>query len=413
MNNKIYDLIVIGGGPTGIIASYFANKKGKKVLILEKKSELGKKILITGKGRCNITNTSINEREFADKFGKNGKFLLNALYQFSPNKVCDFFKSIGVDNVEERGGRVFPKNGNAKTLRDTLVKEIKKNGVDILTSTTVNDIKFNDDKIISIKTSKQEFKAKNYLIATGGLSFPETGSTGDGHKLLKKLGLNLVDTTPSLTPLVTEENWTKDVKNFNLKNVEISLFINNKKVNSKFGEAFFTFNGIGGPIVLDLSKQAILALKDNDKVKLFLNMKPSVDKKEFENRIIKLTEELRKEPILNLLRKILPKDMSNLFMNLYVDNKNLKCSEISKKLRKQLLNFITELKLTIVGSEGYKKAIITAGGLNVKEVDPKTMRVKKYKNLFVAGELLDLDAPTGGYNIQACWSSGFLVGDNL
>jgi len=413
MNNKKYDLLIIGGGPAGIITAYFAAKNGKSVLLLEKKSELGKKLLITGKGRCNITNNSINEREFSAKFGKNGKFLLNGLYSFSPHQVSAFFNNIGVEVITERGGRVFPKNGNAKTVRDTLVKLLKKSGIDILTSTSVTDIKFKDDEISSVSTNKQSFTADNYLIATGGLSFPETGSTGDGYKFLKKLKIKIIDTYPALTPLITEENWTKDVKNFNLKNIEISLFIDNKKVNSKFGEAFFTFNGIGGPIVLDLSKQAIIALKQNKKVHLILNMKPAVDKKEFENRIIKLSEELRKEPIINLLRKILPKDMSNLFINLHIENKNIKCAELSKKLRKQLLNFITELKLTVTGNEGYKKAIITSGGVDLKEIDSKTMRIKKYKNLFVAGEVLDLDAPTGGYNMQACWSSGFLVGNNL
>ena len=409
----MYDLIIIGGGPAGIIAAYYAAQNSKKVLILEQKNELGKKLLITGKGRCNITNTSVTEREFSDKFGKNGKFLLGPLFSFSPYMVCDFFENIGVEVVEERGGRVFPKNGNAKDVRDALTKLLLKNGVEIKYNTAVKSIIDSNNMISEVQTSKGNFTAKNYLVATGGLSYPATGSTGDGYKFLRKLALRVIETNAALTPLTTLETWTQDLKDFNLKNIEASLFINNKKVESKFGEAFFTFKGIGGPIILDMSNKAIKALRKKEPVEIFLNMKPKVERKEFENRLIKLSEELKKEPIMNLLRKIMHKDMVKLFMKLYVENHKLKCFELNKKLRKQLLSFLLELKLHITGSEGYAKAIITSGGLDLKEVDSKTMRVKNFENLYVAGEVLDLDAPTGGYNIQVCWSTGYLVGNSI
>lgn len=408
-------IIVVGGGAAGMLAAGRAASRGHEVHLYEKNNRLGKKILITGKGRCNITNTNFNEREFAEQFGKNNRFVLNSLYNFSPQKTCEFFNEIGIETIIERGGRVFPKDGNAKTVRDALLKLILQDkNITLLTSTEVESIHFCEKNIEEVITNKGNFKAKNYLITTGGLSYPQTGSTGDGHKFLQKMNLKMVSTSPALTPLITQEEWTKDLKNFNLKNVEVSLFIDNKKHASNFGEAFFTHNGIGGPIVLDLSKDAILALNQNKKVEIIINSKPKVDKKEFEERIISLIAELKKAPIIDLLRKIMPKDMAILFIKIFLNNNaKLKCSELSKVQRKKLLTFMTELKLTITSSEGYKKAIITAGGLDVKEIDSKTMRVRKFENLFVAGEVIDIDAPTGGFNIQVAWSTGFVAGNSI
>ena len=406
---KNYDVIVIGGGPAGIFAAGFAARQGATVLLLEKNRRCGAKVLITGKGRCNITNSDEDPRSFSDVFGRNGKALLTALYSFGVSETIGFFEQRGLALKVERGGRVFPAHGNASDVQKLLDRFIQESGVELLTACRVRELCNEKGQLTSVITTQGEFFADQFIVATGGLSYPETGCTGDGYAWAEQTGHLLVEPEPALAPVQLAENWTRELCDLNLKNVRIAVQQNGKILTDRFGEAFFTRFGIGGPIILDMSAQIRTALKQGP-VNLVLDLKPAVKVEIFDKRLQRELAAHNNKEFRNSLEKLLPKNMIPLFIRLSEIPPEKKCHSISKTERAGLLTLFKNLKLQVTGVDGFKKAIVTSGGVSLQDIDMRTMRSKKIPNLYFAGEIIDLDGPTGGYNLQLCWSTGYLAG---
>lgn len=404
-----YDLIVIGGGPAGIFAAGFAALQGRRVLLCEKNRRCGAKLLITGKGRCNITHAEDDPRRLVEAFGPQGKSLLSALYAFGVDAVVDFFTQRGLGVQTERGGRIFPAEGNAAAVQRVLDRFLFDSGVEVKTACPVSNIHLHEGQICSITTLQGEFTARNYLVATGGLSYPKTGCTGDGYRWAQQSGHRLVETQPALVPLRLAVNWTGQVCNFNLKNVRISLLQGEKLVTQRFGEAFFTHDGISGPIVLDMSAAVRDALKQGA-VRLLLDLKPAVDEATFDRRLQRELAANQNRNFSKSLDALLPKALIPIFLQLAQIDSVKKCHSVTREERLRLLALFKRLELPVLGVGGFNKAIVTSGGVALADIDMRTMRSKKINNLYFAGEIIDLDGPTGGYNLQVCWSTGYLAG---
>ncbi len=411
MKNSRYNLAVIGGGPAGMIAAGRAGELGSRVILLEKNEQLGTKLLITGKGRCNITNAEDDLKKIINIYGINGKFLYSALNKFSNKDTVDFFENHGIKTKVERGNRVFPASDNAKDILNCLTKYLKDNNVTIKFNSAVDKILIsNENKIkkLILKNSK-EIIADNYVIATGGKSYPKTGSTGDAYKWLKKLGHTIVTPKPALSPIMVKEKIVKELEGLSLKNVEVSLW-KKRKIEACFGEALFTANGLSGPTVLNLSKKINECKTNNLKIKI--DFKPALDYPTLDKRIQRDFAEQSNKQFKNSLDKLLPKKLIPVIIKLSGVDKNKKINEITKIERKKIVKLLKEFELNVKCLVGFEKAIITSGGVALKEVDPKTMKSKIINNLYFAGEILNIDGPTGGYNLQVAWSTGYLAGEN-
>ncbi len=412
----LYDLIVIGGGPAGMMAAGRAAENGARVLLLEKNDQLGVKLLITGKGRCNITNTEPELKKFIGQYGQNGKFLFTALNKFSPQDTLLFFDNLGVATKVERGQRVFPASDRADAVLSALIKYLKKNQVETRLNVEVEKIvtRLRDKNSIEkiILTNGQELIAKNYLIATGGKSYPGTGSTGTGFEWLKKMGHHIIQPQPALVPIVVQEPWIHELEGLSLKNVAISLYQNNKKMDSRFGEAIFTHNGLSGPIILDMGKK-IGELLTKGVVSLKIDFKPALDEKTLDQRIQEDFLNFKDKMFKNSLAWLLPQKMVPVIIKLSGIETNKKVNIINKIERQKLLGLLKNFTLQVKKTAGFGAAIITAGGVDLKEIDPQTMRSKIIDNLYLSGEILDLDGPTGGFNLQVCWSTGYVAGNGI
>ena len=411
MQTKNYDLAIIGAGPAGMMAALRASECGAEVLLLEKNNTPGIKLLMTGKERCNITNAETDPKKFAANFGKNGKFLLSALYRFGVEDTINFFHKNKLKTVVERGGRIFPESGRAKDVQELFLRLLKRNNVAFLTGCGIRNIFLKENRIDKIILEKGEVKARNYLICTGGLSYPQTGSTGDGYKRAKDMGHTIIKPKPALTPIVVKEEWVRELEGLSLKNVSISLYQNNKKKDERFGEALFTGFGMSGPIILDMSKSIGQLLAAGD-VDLFIDFKPALDFDMLDKRILRDLEEHKNKTIKNILPDLLPQKILPVILDLTKIDPEKKGNSITKDERKKLRLLLKQFPLTIKSLLGFNKAIITSGGIALNEIDPKTMRSKIIDNLYFAGEILDLDGPTGGYNLQVCWSTGYLAGES-
>lgn len=407
--NQKFDVAIIGGGPAGIMAAITAGQNGAKVVLIEKTDQLGKKLLITGKGRCNITNAYSDTKVYINSFGKNGKFLFTAVNNFGNTDIINFFEKLGLKTKVERGNRVFPVSDNSSDVLKILINQLKKYAVTILKNSEVKSIIIYKNKIKKIKLANKEIIADKYIICTGGLSYPETGCKGDGYKWAKSAGHKVINPSPSLVPIIVKENFIKDLEGLSLKNVLINIWQNNKKKDERLGEALFTFNGMSGPIILNMSKN-IGSLLENGEVELRIDFKPALDYKTLDQRIQKDFDENKKKTFKNSLGKLLPKKIIPIMIKLCEIDPNKKVTEITKVERKKLLKLLKEFELEIKSIGGFDKAVVTTGGVDLKEIDPKTMQSVIIDNLYFAGEILDLDGPTGGYNLQACWSSGRLAG---
>jgi predicted Rossmann fold flavoprotein len=406
---KHYDIIVIGGGPAGIFSAGFAARQGASVLLLEKNRRCGAKMLITGKGRCNVTNSEENPRKLAERFGPQGKALLTALYAFGRDEVIEFFESRGLKLRIERGGRIFPELGGAAEVQQALDRFLQETGVELQTSCKVEGLAIDADRVEAVKIAGGMLYADRFVVATGGRSYPETGSTGDGYRWAVQTGHRLIEPEPALVPVTLAETWTGDVSDFNLKNVRVTVISAGRQIDERFGEAFFTRNGIGGPIILDLSAVIRDALKTGP-VQLQLDLKPAVDAETFDRRLQKELAEQGKKDFRNALGGLLPMALIPVVIQRSGIDPLQKCHHVTSAERKQLLQQFKAMSLEVTGVGGFKRAIVTSGGVALQDIDMRTMRSKRLENLYFAGEVIDLDGPTGGFNLQVCWSTGYLAG---
>lgn len=405
-----FDVVVIGGGPAGIMAAGKAAETGARVVLLEKNSSLGKKLLITGKGRCNITQAEFDDKKFIEKLNnRNAKFLFSALASFGPEEVINFFETRNLKIKIERGGRVFPVVDRSYDVLDSLKKYLKDNKVKIILGAEVRGFSNTKKKIKSVRLKNSELFADKFILCTGGKSYPVTGSTGDGYRWAEELGHNIIKPVPALVPIKTKEAWVKDLQGLGLKNVAIKVLQNNKKTETRFGEMLFTHFGLSGPIILDVSKQ-VGKLLENGEVIISIDLKPALDNERLDKRLQRDFEKNINKDFKNYLPELLPQKLIETIIKLSGIDGKKKVNLITKIERLKLANLLKDLRVTAEDTMGYNQAIITSGGVALKEVDSKTMQSKIIKNLFFAGEILDLDGPTGGYNLQICWSTGYMAG---
>lgn len=407
------DVIVIGAGASGLMAAGKAAEYGLDVLLLEKKSRPGIKLSITGKGRCNITN-SAELKDFVSEFGDNGKFLFGAFSKFFNNDLIDFFKKLGVDSRLERGGRYFPESDDAHQIVNALIKYVKQNNVKIRTASPVEKIVRENNKIKEIILSGGEvLQADNYILAAGGKSYPLTGSSGDGYMFAKSLGHTISDPSPALVPLVLNTPYLKQLNGLKLKNIELTLYADDKKVNKLFGEIEFTIFGLTGPLILTISAQVYKFIKQNKKVAVSVNFKPALEEKQLDERLVRELNNFGGLPVRNMLKTLLPLQMVEVFMKENNIKHTEKCSSVNKEARKKILQGLTDMKFNVVSTRPIDEAIITSGGICLDEVEQNTMKSKIIDNLYFCGEILDIDGPTGGFNLQAAFSTGYLAGTSI
>lgn len=412
---KKYDLIVVGAGAGGLMSAISAGEDGLSVLLIEKKQKSGTKIKITGKGRCNITNTApVNE--FVEKFGKQGRFLYRAFSTFFSNDLISMLESNGTKCVTERGGRVFPESNLAIDVVKALIKKMRNLNIDSLLDTTVESLIIENNSVIGVKTInkslEKDYFAGSVILATGGLSYPLTGSTGDGYKFAEKLGHNIEKLRPALVPLNTLGQTAKQLEGLSLKNVKATLWVNKKKETEEFGDMLFTATGMSGPIILKISRK-YTALSDISNVQISIDLKPALDEETLNKRIERELNENGTMQIKNLLRHLLPKRLISVCLEQNKLDPQKLASQINKHERKLILKWLKNFIFEIKSARSVYEAIVTAGGVSLKEVNPQTMESKLIRNLYFVGEVLDLDAETGGYNLQAAFSTGYLAGKSV
>lgn len=402
-------VIVIGGGAAGMMAAIIAARNGKEVTVLEQNEKLGKKLFITGKGRCNFTNAC----DIEDLFGNvisNPKFMYSAFYTFSNDMVMDFFEELGMPYKVERGNRVFPVSDHSSDVIKALEKEMRRLGVVICLNTKVKSliIEKNICKGVELVNKKEKIYADSVIITTGGVSYPRTGACKDGYIFAKQAGHTIVAPSPSLVPIELEEDCCKDLMGISLKNVSATIYADNKKVYSDFGEMLFTHFGVSGPIIIKASAYIQKYLQKN--LSLTIDLKPALDEKQLDERILKDFQLFQNKQLKNALDKLLLRALIPVVIEKSGLDGDKKVNELTKEERRILEHTIKYMPFSIIGLRSWDEAIVTKGGVSVKEIDPGTMESKLTGGLYFAGEVLDLDALTGGFNLQIAWSTGYLAG---
>lgn len=401
----MYDGIVIGGGPAGMFAAITAASTGNKVLLLEKNDRLGKKLLITGKGRCNVTN-DCQPHEVLQNTPRNGRFLYSAMHAFPPARIMDFFRVNGCELKVERGNRVFPVSDNAASVLDCLKEQMRRNGVTVRTA-TVNRILQKDGIVSGVKTQNGVFNCKWIILATGGVSYPTTGSTGDGYIMAQKLGHTIIAPEGSLVPLETAGRDCQDMQGLSLRNVSVRLLDKNGKVLFKdFGELLFTHFGVSGPTVLSAS-----AHLKGDGCRLLIDLKPALDEAKLNDRILRDLEQYQNRSMENALVDLLPRSLIPVVLRRLGVNGTMQANAFRKEQRRALVSLLKAFEIEISRKRPVSEAIITSGGVKVSEIDPKTMESKLIQGLYFAGEVIDCDAYTGGFNLQIAWATAFAAGN--
>lgn len=400
-------VVVIGGGASGLFAAYASALSGNETILIEKNEKLGKKIYITGKGRCNLT-TSVALNEFYQGVVSNPKFLFSSLNKFSNYDVIDFFENYGLKLKTERGNRIFPESEKASDVTKTIERIILELGVDIRLNTTAMEIMVNNNFVSSVITNKGEVLCDSIIVCTGGISYPTTGSTGDGYKFAKKFGHEIVDLRPGLVGIELNGSDYLEMQGLSLKNVRLTAKTQDKTIFSDFGEMLFTHFGISGPIVLSCSSM----INRLSNVVISIDLKPALDFDTLNKRLIRELAENNTKTISTAMRNLLPKSLIDTVLRQANISANIKCSELKAEKRCELINTLKGLTFTVKKLRPIEEAIITAGGVSVKEINPKTMESKLIKGLFFAGEVLDVDAFTGGYNLQIAFSTGYTAGLN-
>lgn len=410
-----HDVCVIGGGAAGMIAAGFAAKKGNRTLLIEKNPVLGKKLLITGKGRCNITNYS-DVRELLENIPTNSKFLINSFYQFNAYDVISFFSELDLEVKIERGNRVFPVSDKAIDVVQALIKFIHQNRVEVLHKAVFSVMKFGN--LFAVKLINGEvIRTQKLIVATGGKSYPGTGSTGDGYKFAREFGHEITRFKPSLVPIEAKDFFPRNndirvpaLQGLSLKNVRVTIFDKTEKiVYSEFGEMLFTHFGVSGPIILSATSH----LRKIDGHVLSIDLKPAVSEDELDLRLQREFRKNANKQFKTILKNLLPAKMIPVFVRLTNISENKKAAEITKRERVQLLRLLKNFQIQLEKFRPIGEAIITSGGVNVKEIDPKTMESKLVPGLYFAGEIIDCDAYTGGFNLQIAWSTGYAAGNNV
>lgn len=406
-----YDVIVIGAGPAGLLAAGRAAERGGKVLVLEKMRSAGRKLLITGKGRCNITN-SAPISEFIKHVFPNGKYLKNAFAQFYNTDIIELLERYGVDVTLERGGRYFPTSNKSFDILNALLTWVNEQNVEIRCNTKVDKLLIEDGAIRGVQAKGETIMADKVIIATGGKSYPATGSTGDGYEMARQARHEVEKAIPALVPLETSGNLAQSLQGLNLKNVNAVIWVDNKKAGEAFGEMLFSNFGLTGPIILSISRIAVKALRKNQKVEITIDLKPALDEQKLDLRLQRDLNEHGKKKIGNIFKFWLPASMVPVFIaELNIDAEK-ECHQISAKERKKIRFLMKNLPFTVTNSRTFKEAIITAGGVSTKNISPKTMESKNVNGLYFAGEVIDLDAETGGYNLQIAYSTGWVAGNS-
>ena len=406
-----YDVIVIGAGPAGLIAAGRAAQLGGKVLVLEKMRSEGRKLLITGKGRCNVTNDK-SISEFIKHVYPNGRFLKSAFSNFYSKDIIEILEAAGVEVSLERGGRYFPASNKARDVLDALLKWCRSSKVEIRCGLRVEKLIIENGVVKGVDTDGERIKARNIIIATGGKSYPATGSTGDGYELAKQAGHTLSSPMPALVPVETEGSTAQKLQGLNLKNVNAVVWIDGKKAGEDFGEMIFTHFGLSGPIILTLSRIMVAELRNNSKVEVTVDLKPALDEKKLDMRLQRDLAEHGKKKVVNIFRYWLPSTMVPVFIGLLGLDTEKECHQVSSKERKRIRHLLKNLPFKVTNHRPFKEAIITAGGIPTNEISSKTMESKLVNGLFFAGEVIDVDAETGGYNLQIAYSTGWLAGNS-
>ncbi len=408
---KIYDVIVIGGGPAGMMVAGTAATRGRRVLLLEKNSNLGKKLLITGGGRCNLTNNKTEVRAMLSKYKGNDQFLFSAFTQFSVKDTLEFFNSRGVATKEENEGRIFPVSDSAKSIFDVLVKYMKNGEVEIKTGIEVNSILREDENFIIATKSNGIFISKACVLATGGISRPETGSTGEGFSWLKNLGHTIIENDFALVPIALFDDWAKKLGGVSLKNIKLTTFQNDQKQSSAKGDLMFTHFGVTGPLALNMSKEIGELLKYG-KVTAEIDLFPSEDVGLIRKKIQELLASDPNKKLKNVLSNLIPATLCDALLKLSNINGETKNNLVSANDRKKLAILVKKIPLNVSHLLGANKAVISSGGVALTQVDFKTMQSRLIPNLYLVGDVLNIDRPSGGYSLQLCWTTGFVAGSN-
>lgn len=406
MTSKKDNIIIVGGGPAGMIAGIYAADKCSNVTIIEKNKFLGRKLRITGKGRCNITN-SADISDFFKNIPVNSKFLYSALYSYTNDSIVELLENAGVKTKIERGGRIFPVSDSANQVADALVEILKKKKIKIIRD-EVTQINVASGEVLGVKLKSGAAYEGKVILATGGVSYPVTGSDGKGLKMAERLGHTVTKLKASLVPITSEESWIKPLSGLSLKNVNLTVYDGKKEIFSELGEMLFTHFGVSGPLVLSASSH--MRNFDEHSYRMCVDLKPGLDSSKLDSRILRDFEEEQNRDIINGLNKLLPKALIPVVIAKSGIDERKKINSITKEERVSLVNTIKALEIIPSGFRPVSEAIITSGGISIKEINPSTMESKLYKNLYFAGEMIDVDAYTGGYNLQIAWSTGYLAG---
>lgn len=416
MNENIWDVIVVGGGPAGMMTAGRAAECGAKVVLLEKNDTLGRKLLITGGGRCNVTNAQPDVRRFLEKYADNAKFLFSAFSQWDVEKTLNFFHLREMQTKVENEGRVFPVSDSAQSVWDTLVEYLRMGGVTVLSNSSVTEIVKENSVLIGVKikgdkTGGEILVGRSIVIATGGTSRPETGSTGDGYTWLKKIGHTIVEPTPSLVPIVVKDKWISRVAGVSLKDVKITTFQNEVKQDVGRGKILFTHVGLSGPAILNMSHDIGELLKYGEVV-VSLDLLPDFDHGQLNSKLQEIFKENANKKFKNSLGDLVPSALATVIVELSGISGETPCNSITREERLKLIDLLKGLKLNVEKLLGLEKAIVTSGGVVLSEVDFKTMQSRLFPNLYLVGDILNIDRPSGGYSLQLCWTTGFVAGSD-
>ncbi len=410
----IWDVAVIGGGPAGMMAAGRAAERGLKVILIEKNEILGKKLLITGGGRCNVSNAEFDTRKLLEKFKEDGKFLFSAFSQWNVKESLEFFNSRGMETKVEKENRVFPLSNKSQSVLDVLVKYIEVSKVTILKNSPVSEIILSDDKneVVGVKLkSKKIICAKSTIIATGGTSRPETGSTGDAYAWLQKIGHKIIQPTPSLVPLATKDVWIKRLAGVSLTDIKLTVFQNEEKQDIKKGKILFTHVGVSGPTILNMSKDVGELLKYGEVV-VSLDVLPKLDYSMLNSKLQEIFKADANKKLKNSLGSLLPGALVPVLIELSGIDAETKCNSITREERLLLVKLLKDIPIHIDKLLGVDKAIISSGGVDLSEVDFKTMQSRIFPNLYLIGDILNIDRPSGGFSLQLCWTTGFVAGNS-